>query len=257
MTNIRALSRSHQRPYSSHSGGLATFPNIGPYVIVGTFMSACVGLWGFYQYEANVSDRKRRRSKWLDTIDKNFLFSEKALDDGRYWTLVTNSFMHQSPSHLLLNMIGLYQWGIPVVSVFGPMAFLEIWIGGAIACNLAGLYWNRHKRDPWLQKLGPLRPKGSQHANAIYLGASGSIFSLLGIMTCLAPQMKIAIFPIPVGIPMVAFSTIFVSASLAAMIEDWIPWIGHAGHVGGLAFGVLAWYGGLRRGIMRRFPRLR
>ena len=223
--------------------------------MVGTFTSVCVGLWGFYQHEAHQSESRRRRSKWLDIIDKHFLFSQKALDDGRWWTLVSNTFMHQSPSHLLLNMLGLYQWGIPVTIVFGPMAFLGVWVGGAISSNLAGLYWNRHKLDPWLQRLGPLAPQGITRPNANYIGASGSILSFLGLLTCFQPRLSIAIFPIPIGMPLIAFSTIFVGGSLTAMVQDWVPSIGHAGHVGGLIFGVLAWYAGLRRGFVRDFPR--
>ena len=71
----------------------------------------------------------------------------------------------------------------------------------------------------------------------LFLGASGAIFAVAGVVTVLAPKMKVFVFPIPAPIPLwVAVIGMFIILTLLAPYFN-IAW---QAHLGGLLVGLAA-----------------
>jgi len=123
------------------------------------------------------------------------------MDEQRWHTLITSTFMHGGILHLGLNMLTL--WGI-------AGAILQTW------------YWKR--TEP-------------RYSNPSAVGASGCITGVLGAMTLFSPYTAVSVFSLPLRLWQ--SSLLLVGLSLAAIKTGTLPWIGHVDHLGGLAFGVV------------------
>ncbi|QSZ30015.1 hypothetical protein DSL72_004533 [Monilinia vaccinii-corymbosi] len=162
-------------------------------------------------------------------LEKNFILSQKNIDEGRIHTLITNSFMHASYPHLFMNMLGLL-YIAPLVS---PLTFVAVWAGAGIACSLASLYtWKRGLHSNQTHEPSTVAKEGC--------GASGSICGLITMTAIRYPSLSWQIMFIPISFPgwlLVGGEAIY---SILALNYGWHPYIGHAGHLGGTAFGLLA-----------------
>ncbi|MEE0955080.1 MAG: rhomboid family intramembrane serine protease [Eubacterium sp.] len=88
---------------------------------------------------------------------------------GQYWRLLTALFLHISLAHLGSNLLGLLFLGDQVEAALGHVRFLILYLAGGIAGNyLSVLFYYRQGEDP------------------LALGASTSVFALLGSMLVLA-----------------------------------------------------------------------
>lgn len=144
---------------------------------------------------------------------------------------------------------------------FGPASFLVIWIGGSLACDGATLYWDsmkekaaakftnggfgnmwRRNRNADLQAL---------NTHAIGIGASGSVLSMLAVFVGMMPTHKIMLFPIPLPMPAWIAVMGFVAGSAYCLKENYLPAIGHVGHIGGMGFGLAYYFARLRPWLRR------
>ena len=236
-------------------------PKVLPY----TFIAICCGgcAVGYFAKQESALGRP----DLLDSIKTHVAYSLQNIREGRYYTMITSSFMHFSGIHLLCNMYALYQLGPLMIIYFGPAAFFTLWIGGSIACNASALYWDSMKErasnafTPARSASGgmsniwrnnPNVDLQNLHTHAIGIGASGSICSMLAVFVSMMPNHKIWLFPVPVPLPAWFAAVGFVATSAYWLKENILPWIGHAGHLGGMGFG-LAYYFGRLRPWLRRF----
>lgn len=83
-----------------------------------------------------------------------------ALRHGRWWTVITAIYLHGSLLHIFFNMLLLRQIGSLVQEVFGPARFLIIFTFSGVAGFILSNLLDGH----------------------LTIGASGSIFGLLGAM---------------------------------------------------------------------------
>ncbi|MEE4254199.1 MAG: rhomboid family intramembrane serine protease [Desulfuromusa sp.] len=81
------------------------------------------------------------------------------LDSGEWWRCITYAFTHGGLIHLGFNMVVLYQVGPLLESEIGSSRLLTVYIFTALVATLAGLLW---------------------HPVTVVVGASGSIFGLIG-----------------------------------------------------------------------------
>ena len=160
-------------------------------------------------------------------------------------------------------MVGLYTLGPLVVSTFGPGAFLTLWVGSSLACDTAVLYWDWLGQQAkqakfariWGEGIGKnirqYRTREEPIVETHSIGASGSVLGLFAAFTCMMPRHKVMIMPIP--FPIQAWIGIggFALGSLYCAVNGLFPFVGHAGHLGGMAFGT-AWFAVWGRRVLRR-----
>ncbi|APA15100.1 hypothetical protein sscle_14g098700 [Sclerotinia sclerotiorum 1980 UF-70] len=176
-------------------------------------------------------------------LDKHFILSQQNIDEGRIHTLLTNSFMHTTYPHLFMNMLGL----LFMAPLMNPLTFVAVWAGAGVTCSFASLY-------TWKHGLQFHRGNGSLDPITRGCGASGSLFGLFAMTAVKFPSLRWQIMFIPIGIPGWLFLGGEAIYSILALQNGWQPQIGHAGHLGGTAFGVLAGILSRRFGLnMRAF----
>ncbi|KAH8595297.1 hypothetical protein B0O99DRAFT_512532 [Bisporella sp. PMI_857] len=156
--------------------------------------------------------------------------STRNIREGRYYTYLTSTFTHFNTAHLLFNMMALWSFGRPIIAIWGGSQFAILWAGSGLVGGFAqSSLWNK-------QGLGDERA----------IGASGSLFGLTTALACLAPQMRVVVLIFPMQLGLAMFSG--AAFSVAAIRQNWLPWVGHADHLGGIAFGVIWYLVVLRRG---------
>lgn len=169
--------------------------------------------------------------------------------DFRPHQFITYIFMHGSFTHLAFNMFGVYIFGQVLEQVWGSKRYLNFYIltglGAALAQYVILNYQVGQMRD-----LATLSNPGSSAVaidemlamvlnSHVIIGASGSLFGLLGAFGMLFPNRYIYLyFMIPVKAKWMV--TFYGLAELYSAIQN-NPEdnIGHLAHIGGLLVGIL------------------
>ncbi len=155
-------------------------------------------------------------------LERVFGLSRQGMASGMFWQVVTYSFLHGGFWHLLGNMLGLYFFGTEIEQRLGSQRFLLLYLGcGA----LGGLGW-------LLLSAG---------AGAVCIGASASVFGVLGTFAALYPRRQITLlvfFVLPVTLSARTLILIAGVVSLLLLRTD-AGGIAHAAHLAGGAAGYL------------------
>lgn len=137
---------------------------------------------------------------------KNLVLSELALEEGRWWTLLSHAFVHQDLQHLFSNVQGMLTSGFTVFQDLGAFGLYGVFFTSAAASALNS--WGRARQTraqlegsipPLPEQLGPLWvPEGARelwdslrastarraapmlHARSEAYGASGAVCGLTG-----------------------------------------------------------------------------
>jgi membrane associated rhomboid family serine protease len=160
---------------------------------------------------------------------------EKTVRQGQVWRLVTCAFCHDRLAiwHIAFNMILLFWFGTRLESMYGSREFLLFYLAAAVAGSVAyvalALYTG---------------------SNVPAIGASGAVMGVMMLYTLFYPFETFLlcwIFPVPIWILMCAYVIYDLHPVLLALSGDQIfTGVAHAGHLGGLAFGLLYWKLGIR-----------
>ena len=148
---------------------------------------------------------------------------------GRWWVILTSSFAHHHPVHLLLNMEALWYIGRMFVSFFGSSAFVRTWLASAIAGSLGSLYWERSQERDNMSLTG-----GSLGSSAVLCGLMFALCTLRLSTLLKAHLLSIRIFAL-------TNCALISGFSVYCLYSGFLPWICHAGHLGGMAGGVAAY----------------
>ncbi|RFU35898.1 hypothetical protein B7463_g464, partial [Scytalidium lignicola] len=191
--------------------------------VIGGIILACCTVTSWYLTTTNTHDMGERNAprKKDQFFEDNFILSRRNIQEGRWWTIVTSSFAHTSIPHLMVNMFCLWSAGPLLYGVLGPAKFAVLYLGSSITGSALQLSWWAHEKRP------------------TWIGAVGASGSLTGIFTFAAglwPNMRMSLL---FFIPMRLWQGIaaFTGFSVTALAEGWFPSIGHADHLGGMAFG--------------------
>jgi membrane associated rhomboid family serine protease len=169
-------------------------------------------------------------SQW-DFLDTWFsVYPTSWQRDLQLWRLVTYQFMHGSPLHILLNMLGLFFLGPTLERHWGTRRFLGFYLGCGIAGGLTYILLAGLK----VLIAAPL------------LGASGAILGLLAACAILFPHFVVILIIFPVPIRVAAVILIFLA--VAAIVGHGVNAGGEAAHLGGMAAGAVYALGRARIG---------
>jgi membrane associated rhomboid family serine protease len=155
---------------------------------------------------------------------ENFLISWRHLEDGRYWTLITSAFSHNSLLHIVLNMFVLNSFGPIVQYTLGTKRFLGFYLAASVASSLAHSYVSKY-----------IVGDGDIPA----LGASGAISGIVLLFSLFYPKQKILMFgfiPVPAILGAIAFVGLDIWGVYAQSHGGGLP-IGHGAHLGGALAG--------------------
>jgi rhomboid protease GluP len=136
--------------------------------------------------------------------------------DGQWWRLLSAAFLHGGLVHLFVNMYTLYDFGRMSERIFGPAAFLAVYLLSGLAGSAASVWWN-------------------PAVNSV--GASGALFGVLGAMLVYMLDKRN-------GVPASVMRTHAVS--LAVFVAYGVfnglarTGIDNAAHLGGLVGGAIA-----------------
>ena len=169
-------------------------------------------------------------------IVATFLFSYKGFNDlaffrkyefhigsiraGDQIRMITSGFLHADLGHLFFNMFTLYMFAPVVISYFGDVSFLLIYIGSLVFGSLLTLLM--HKNDYGYRAIG----------------ASGAVTGILYSAILLQPDMSLYLFFIPIPIPAYLFGIGYLLYSIYGMKAK-NDNIGHTAHFGGAIGGYL------------------
>lgn len=129
------------------------------------------------------------------------------LDDGAWWQVLTGSFTHVEPWHILMNMFALWTLGPMVERPLGRARFLALYVLACLGDALA-VYW-----------------LAGDYTTTV--GASGAIFGLLA--AALVTAWKVG-----------ADISIFRTTLIFAVVISIVPGVSWQGHLGGFVAGGLA-----------------
>ncbi len=167
----------------------------------------------------------------LDALTQNgatklFGLSIPGLQHWRIWQLVTYLFIHGGLMHIVLNMLGLYFMGPETERAIGTRHFLGLYFVSGI---LGGVGWLIISDEPW----------------ATCIGASGSLFGVMGAFAALFPQRQITllvffILPVTMKAWVMALSLAAVELSFLLTSAGGIAYAAHlAGGVAGYVYALV------------------
>ncbi len=171
-----------------------------------------------------------------DSFNELFGLSWGALLSGKFWTLITYSFMHGSLLHIFCNMLGLWFIGQSIEKFLGVRKFCVLYFSGAI---IGGLLW--------------LLLSLANTANEVLIGASASVMSVFAAFCLFYPPMPITFllfFVIPISMrPMTMLKITAAMEVLGLFASFWgaSSSVAYSAHLGGMLAG-LAFAYLLRRG---------
>jgi membrane associated rhomboid family serine protease len=173
-----------------------------------------------------------RRSVVQDWLE---LDPTKTIEKGQLWRLVTCAFCHDRLAvwHILFNMLLLYWFGTRLERMYGSREFLLFYLGAAVCGSLAyvGLAYYTGSKVP-------------------AIGASGAVMGVMMLYVIFYPFETILLFwliPVPLWVLLGLYVVYDLHPVLLALAGDRLySQVAHAGHLGGLAFGLLYWRLGLR-----------
>ena len=146
-----------------------------------------------------------------------FGLSIPGLKSGFVWQLVTYLFVHGSPMHIFLNMLGLYFMGPETERAIGSRHFLILYFVSGI---LGGIGWMFISDTPW----------------AVCIGASGALFGVIGAFAALFPHRPVTLlvlFVLPVTMKAWMLAVVLGIAELAFLLGTPLHGIAYAAHLAG------------------------
>lgn len=146
----------------------------------------------------------------------------KGVLGGQVWRLVTAQYLHAGTGHLFINMLVLHFLGRPIERMWSVRKFFWVYT----LCGISG--------NVFYTILGA---KGVIHPDMPAVGASGSIYGLLGIAAVLFPHATVYVyFLFPIKIRTAAM--IFGGIAFFSIVQRGDNYGGEACHLAGLGFGV-------------------
>jgi len=173
--------------------------------------------------------------------------------DFRPHQFITYIFMHGSISHIFFNMLGIYVFGQALEQVWGPKRYLIFYIvtglGAALAQYVVMHFQAREIIDWYNARIEMpeathdiisqlIDNKFSDLNRLVVVGASGSLFGLLGAFGMLFPNREIYIYFFPVKA-----KWLVIGYGAMELFSGWrndpMDNVAHFAHLGGLFIGLI------------------
>ncbi|KAL1800363.1 hypothetical protein ACET3X_000705 [Alternaria dauci] len=198
-------------------------------------MGTNIAVFGYAYY---VKEQARQGyPRPFENFMKKMTLNLTAFQQGNYLSLLTSIFTHVDIGHIFSNMFTVYFLGsfLANAPIITPVRYLTIALGSGIAGSV-GYLFNRYYQ---MQAQGP-----RARDNTRGLGFSGAVMGISTVAACLAPHSQVLIYGI---VPMPLWALVAGYAVYDGYyLNSTNSRIGHAGHLGGLAFGLVYYFARLR-----------
>jgi len=142
-----------------------------------------------------------------------YCFKIGDIKSGESIRFLSSAFLHIDTTHLFVNMLTLYFFAEPIITMLGTTGFLVVYFGSLIVGNLLSFYF--HKDDYYYTAVG----------------ASGAVVGVLYATILLQPDMMLGLFFI-IPMPAYVFGIGYLLYSIWGM-KNKQDNIGHDAHFGG------------------------
>ena len=155
---------------------------------------------------------------------KLILWPRIMTNPAEYYRLLSSGFIHADWGHLFFNMFTLFFFGQVVENAFKemdrPLLFILLYLTGIIVASLPSFLKNIN--------------------NSYYrsLGASGGVSAVLFASVYFDPWEKIYFYFIPIGIPSILFSVLYLAYSVY-MSRRGTDNVNHNAHFWGAIYGIM------------------
>jgi len=164
-------------------------------------------------------------------------FMASPMAQARCWPMLLSTFSHYSFLHLFINMYVLWSFAPVASNKFGKEQFLATYVSAGVISGFASYMYNVAR--------GSMIPS---------LGASGAIMALIGIVGASFPDTRLSIAFVSQVFPHSFSADAGVKALIAldsvGILFGW-KFLDHAGHLGGMLFGI--WYAKYGHQIANRY----
>lgn len=141
------------------------------------------------------------------------------------WQLVTYSFLHADPPHLLFNALGVWTFGASLEESWGRKRLLVFWFVCVVGAGLLQL------------ALGSSGVLGDQAGPT--LGASGGVYGLLIAFAMMYPNREMMLLIPPIPMKARTLAIVFGAIALVLGVSSGGDGIAHFAHLGGMLAGWL------------------
>ena len=150
------------------------------------------------------------------------------INSFKLWQLISYSFLHGSPMHLILNMYALWLFGVQLENLWGSRTFAKYYFVCVIGAGLVQLL---------------VSSIGTQYGNYYpTIGASGGVFGVLLAFGLFFPnKILVLLFP-PIPIKAKWFVLLYGILELWFGITGTVAGVAHFAHLGGMFFGFILIY---------------
>lgn len=152
--------------------------------------------------------------------DRMMLSVDAVLTRSEWWRMLSSALVHADWLHLFANMISLFAFGMWFEHIIESWRFGLLYAIGVLVASLTSVVAYRSAVD----------------YRAV--GASGGVCAVIGGATVLFPDIKMMVFPFPIGIPAWIIGALFIVYSIVGARERWDN-VGHAAHLGGTLAGMV------------------
>jgi membrane associated rhomboid family serine protease len=171
--------------------------------------------------------------------------------------LVSHSFLHGDPFHLLINMFMLVLFGLKIEMVFGKIQFFTLYflsvIGGATFQTISNMiiiynhFGNPFPLDSTTTIVGNtlFALENGQYIKSVFssitIGASGGIFGCMVAFTLLFPKERFQLILLPLSVSSRWFVVVYLMIEIyhGFIVENQSVNIAHFAHLGGATFGFI------------------
>lgn len=109
----------------------------------------------------------------------------------KWYQIFTSGFLHADLFHLAFNMLSFYYFAFPLEEAMGSADFLGLYVASLVFSSVTTII---KQKDNYAYRC---------------LGASGAISAVIFGYILFFPTAKLAIFPIPFGIPAPVFAVLY------------------------------------------------
>ncbi|KAF2175562.1 hypothetical protein K469DRAFT_756166 [Zopfia rhizophila CBS 207.26] len=197
-----------------------------------------VGVY-IYSFYTKEEARQGQPSRYIDYF-QNFTLGLDTIREGRWWTMLTCNYAHSNLIHLGCNMFSMHFVGSLIAETPGvtPVRFLILILGSGL-CGSIGYI---------AHQVSGVSAPGSDHRIRRGLGFSGVVTGFVAASACLWPSQGVAVFGIiPMPLWLLAIGYVAYDGYYLDHRREGNTNVAHAGHLGGMAFGLVYYLLSLRR----------